>query len=75
MNQNTFDKKFYLGRDKAADAFDRPEVYQRIQKEIEGQVSPSNQLPVAVARQYAEQLVYSVLKEMLVDDTVPDSEA
>ena len=75
MNRNTFDKKFYLGRDKAADAFDRPEVYQRIQKEIEGQVSLSTQLPVAVARQYAEQLVYSVLKEMLVDESDSDSKA
>ncbi|TOY70757.1 hypothetical protein DIS12_04700 [Leuconostoc citreum] len=75
MNRNTFDKKFYLGRDKVADAFDRPEVYQRIQKEIEGQVSPSTQLPVAVARQYAEQLVYSVLKEMLVDESDSDSKA
>lgn len=75
MNRNTFDKKFYLGRDKAADAFDRPEVYQRIQKEIEGQVSLSTQLPVAVARQYAEQLVYSVLKEMIVDESDSDSKA
>jgi len=75
MNKIDFDKKFYLGRDKAVDAFDRPEVYQRIQKEIEGQVAPSTQLPVAVARQYAEQLVYSVLKEMLVDESDSYSKA
>ncbi|MGR8773723.1 hypothetical protein [Leuconostoc citreum] len=72
MNRSSFDKKFYLARDKAIDAFERPEVYERIQKDIEGQVSPSTQLPVAVARQYAEQLVYSVLKEMLVDESDSD---
>ena len=75
MNKIDFDKKFYLGRDKAVNAFDRPEVYQRIQKEIKGQVVPSTQLSVSVARQYAEQLVDSVLQEMLVDESDSDSKA
>lgn len=75
MDRDTFDKKFYLARDKAIDTFDKPEVYQRIQEELKGYPAPETQFPVNVARQYAEQLVYSVLKEMLVDESDSDSKA
>lgn len=75
MDINTFDEKFYLGRDKAVEAFDRPEVYQQIMEDVEGQQAENTQLPVLVARRYAEQLVYSVLKEMLTGESDSDSKA
>lgn len=75
MDKTTFDEKFYAGRDKANDAFDRPEVYQKIMDDLDGQTAPEAQLPVTVSRRYAEQLVYSVLKEMFVYEDDQDSKA
>lgn len=72
MQKDVFDKKFYTARDKAADLFDTPEVYQRIVQKIENEENSSILLPTVIARRYAEQLVYSVLKELLVDESDSD---